>query len=317
MANYLTIDGGTTNTRINLVVESEIVDTIELKIGVKLNINGKDTYKNEIRKGIEILLGNNEMSESDIERIICSGMITSELGLCPLEHLKLPCGIYELCKGLHEIVIDEISKIPFVFIRGVKTACSSFGESDIMRGEETELFGITDNPEPGCLYVLPGSHSKLIYIDEESRINDFSTELTGEMIEAIATGTILKDVIDLNNTEIDEQFLQKGYMYAKENGVNSAFFKVRILKTLFSCNDIQTYSFFVGVALSSEIDSIIKSLPRKVVIAGKKQLKLPISILLNKNCDKEVECVADDISKFAATYGMVKIYEHVLNKAVL
>ncbi len=317
MANYLTIDGGTTNTRINLVAEGEILDIAKLRIGVKSNINGKDTYKNEIKKGIQTILENNDMSESDIERIICSGMITSELGLCPLEHLKLPCGIYELGRGLYEIVIDEISEIPFVFIRGVKNECGSFEESDIMRGEETELLGITDNPEPGCLYVLPGSHSKLIYIDDEGRIEHFSTELTGEIIEAIATGTILKDVIDLNNTEIDEQFLQKGYMYAKENGVNSAFFKVRILKTMFSCNDVQTYSFFIGAALSAEIENIIKSAPNKVIIAGKKQLKLPISILLNKNSDKETECVGDDVSEFAATYGMVKIYGHVFNKAML
>ena len=46
MANYLTIDGGTTNTRINLVAEGEIVETAKLKIGVKSNINEKDTYKN-------------------------------------------------------------------------------------------------------------------------------------------------------------------------------------------------------------------------------------------------------------------------------
>ena len=317
MANYLTIDGGTTNTRINLVSDGEIADTVKLKIGVRSNIDEKDTYKNEIKHGIHKILENNEMTESDIERIICSGMITSELGLCPLEHLKLPCGIYELCKGLYEIVISEISEIPFVFIRGVKTECGSFGEADMMRGEETELFGITDNPESGCLYVLPGSHSKLIYTDDEGRIKHFSTEFTGEIIEAVATGTILKDVIDLNNTEIDEQFLQKGYMYAKENGVNAAFFKVRILKTIFSCSDVQTYSFFIGVALSAEINNIIKSAPNKVVIAGKKQLKQPMSILINKNSDKETECVADDISKFAAAYGMVKIYEYAFNKVVI
>lgn len=178
-----------------------------------------------------------------------------------------------------------------------------------MRGEETELIGITDRPEPKCLYVLPGSHSKMIYTDDKGRICDFSTGLSGEMIEAIANNTILKGIVDLNQKECDKKYLQMGYMFAKENGINSALFKVRILKKIFSCNDNQVYSFFIGVVLSPEIESIKKTSAQKVVIGGKKQLKLSISLLLKSNCEKEIICVDDDIAKDAATYGMIKIYE--------
>lgn len=309
MANYLTIDGGTTNTRVNLVLDGMIADSLKLNIGVKMNVDGSEKYKQEIKSGIETLLKNNEISESYIERIICSGMITSELGLCPLEHLVVPCGINELHDGLHEVTFDEISKIPFVFVRGVRTKCDILENSDIMRGEETELIGITDKTEPESLYVLPGSHSKLIYTDDVGRICGFSTELSGELIDAVANNTILKENIDLKQNDFDEEYLQKGYVYARDNGVNAGFFKVRILKTRFSCNDNQLYSFFIGVALSTEIESIIKSAAKKVVIGGKKQLKLPMATLLENNSAKEVVCVSDDIAANAATYGMIKIYE--------
>lgn len=40
MANYITIDGGTTNTRINLIINKKILDSVKLNIGVRANING-------------------------------------------------------------------------------------------------------------------------------------------------------------------------------------------------------------------------------------------------------------------------------------
>lgn len=313
MANYLTIDGGTTNTRINLILGRKIIDTVKLNIGVRANINGNSEYKKEISKGIEILLKNNKILESDIEKIICSGMITSELGLCHLEHLEAPCGIDELSKCLHEVKIEEISSIPFVFVRGVKTKCDSIDEADIMRGEETEFIGICDKKDFGAIYVLPGSHSKIIYTDEKGRIYNFSTELSGEIIEAVANNTILKEIIDLKGSELDEEYLQLGYNFAKENGVNAAFFKVRILKNIFSCEVNELYSFFIGAALCPEIDNIIKSPVKKVIIGGKRQLRIPIELLLKNNSDKEAVCVDEDTATYAATYGMIKTYEHSLN----
>ena len=61
-----------------------------------------------------------------MERILASGMITSEFGLCLLEHLIAPCGMGELAASMHEVVLEDISKIPFVFARGVKTCGEEF-----------------------------------------------------------------------------------------------------------------------------------------------------------------------------------------------
>ena len=310
MANYLTIDGGTTNTRINLVLDKKVVDSVKLNIGVRANINGNSEYKTEISNGIKALLKSNDINESHIEKILCSGMITSELGLLTLEHLKVPCGIDELSKGICHVRMEEISTIPFAFIRGVKTECDSIDNADMMRGEETEFIGICDKKDFGSVYVLPGSHSKIIYTDEKGRIYKFSTELSGEMIEAIANNTILKEIIDLKNAELEKDYLQLGYKYAKENGVNAAFFKVRILKNLFSCGANELYSFFLGVALYHEVENIIKSPVKKVIIGGKKQLRIPMEFLLKNNSDKDVICVDENTATYAASYGMIKIYEH-------
>ena len=309
MANYIAIDGGTTNTRVHLVKKDIVTDTVKLDMGVRINVEGTDIYKSELKKAICKILSDNSLTESDIERIICSGMITSDLGLLPLPHLTLPCSIKDMAKAMEEASFPEISPIPFVFVRGLKTDSDSFESADMMRGEEAELMGLCEELEENCLYILPGSHSKLIETDKNSRIISFSTEMTGEIIEAMSSHTILSGSIDLKNASLDTDYLEKGFLYAKKKGVNAAFFKVRTLRVLFSASNDETYSFFMGVALNGEIINIINSSAKKVVLGGKAVLKNPMAHLLNKFSDKEIVCIPDKISNLASAYGAVKIYE--------
>lgn len=310
MGKYITVDTGTTNTRISLIDNKEIIDTLKYKIGVGDVKKDPVILKGTVKYGIEAILKENELSQREIECIIACGMITSELGLCHLEHVVLPCGIEELANSLHNTAIPEICEIPFVFVRGVKAVGSSFEDTDIMRGEETELLGLGECVERDCLYVLPGSHSKLIYTDSFGRISYFSTELTGELMSAVSISTILSQNIDLSaEMEADKEYLKKGYLYAKENGVNAAFFKVRILNNLLGCTKNRLYGFFMGVALCDEIKNIIKSGAKKVIIAGKAQLKDPIYYLLKEFGGSEIIAVPDKITDNATALGMVKIYE--------
>ena len=46
MIFYITIDGGTTNTRINLVKDRQIIDNVKLSVGARSTIDNKDLLKN-------------------------------------------------------------------------------------------------------------------------------------------------------------------------------------------------------------------------------------------------------------------------------
>lgn len=133
MTNYISIDSGTTNTRITLVKDRNIIKTIKLPIGAKQ----KELLETKIKEAIKQLLANYNMTERDIKRILASGMITSEFGICPLEHLPTPAGISKLNKNMKEVYLSHISEIPFVFMRGVKITDSSLEGTGVMRGEET------------------------------------------------------------------------------------------------------------------------------------------------------------------------------------
>lgn len=311
MANYITIDGGTTNTRISIVSGGKIIDTLKFNVGARSGIDNKELLVETVREGIKNILHSNDLDESNIHRILASGMITSEFGLCSLPHTTLPAGISELKASSKEMVLSEISSIPFVFIRGVKTSCEDLENADIMRGEETELMGLISEGDGECVYVLPGSHSKIIKTDSLGRITDFSTMLSGELAVAVAENTILKASLNYFGAALFKDDLIKGYRYCEKHGINNALFKVRILSTEFNAPKDEIYSFYMGAILCDEIKYILKMNCKIIVIAGKKEFREAIYLLLKEFSNSNVIALSDEVVASSVSKGMIRIYENV------
>lgn len=307
MSVFLTIDGGTTNTRISLVRNGETADTLKLSGGAGAARKDRNAQKIAIRDGISALLQRNALAESDVERILASGMITSEYGLCNLPHATAPIGLQGLHDAMEEVRLPEVSAIPFVFLRGVKCA-GDFAATDMMRGEETELMGLMDPAYGACVYVLPGSHSKVIKTDANGRIESFSTLLSGEMFYALSQHTILGDAVDMSAEGFDEEYLLTGYRYALENGINKAVFKTRVQKNIFGATPLQSTSYFRGVILCDEIREILRYDVPTVVLGGKKQMREAIAAILRAVSDKHVICLSDKVVDSSVAKGQLKIY---------
>ncbi len=307
MANYITIDGGTTNTRVSLICNNAILATKKMSIGV----GKKDivALKNAIKTAIAEILSENSLGEKEIKRILASGMITSEYGLCNLPHITAPAGIEELHNEMYETVIEDVSKFPFVFIRGVKTGCSDFERADMMRGEETELMGMLETYREGCLYVLPGSHSKHISVDSNGCIVAWRTMMTGELFAAVMQNTILRDTTNFEHNEIHEADLLNGFFYTKNRGFNEALFKTRILKTMFNGTQDQCYSFLLGCVLCDEVESILQANEKVVVLGGQKQFRIALAILLKKVSDKKIVVLSDSEVECSTSSGAIQIFE--------
>ena len=65
---------------------------------------------------------------------------------------------------------------------------------DVMRGEETQLLGVTE-PDFTGLVCIPGTHSKWIRV-EAGHIVEFSTYMTGELFSVISQHSILAHAIE-------------------------------------------------------------------------------------------------------------------------
>ena len=306
MADFLCIDGGTTNTRVTLVSNGSVIDAERYNIG---SGKGRDDLllKKTLKSGIEQIIERQGISIRSVEAVLVSGMITGGGGLCEIHHIAAPAGLKELHNAMMIRYIPEICDIPFNFIPGVKTVSETLENADIMRGEETELMGLNIDISDSMV-LLPGSHSKCISVSENGKIDKFRTFLTGEMIYALSRATILSGTVDLTYPT-DKDYLIKGYEYCKKYGINEALFKVRISDMLFDRTPAQRMGFFTGAVLYGEIKRITEFPQTRVIVAGKKELKDPAVYLLRRFSRKEVICVSDNAAADAPALGAVKIYE--------
>ena len=307
MKKYLTIDGGTTNTRVTLVSDGRVVDQAKIAVGARSCIGGAEALKQAILAEIDNLCLRNSIDIQEIDAIIASGMITSEYGLYHLDHISAPAGIPELHRGIRRVE-NALGSLPCHFIPGVK---QSSGEAvDMMRGEETEIFGLpTGEYVEDTVTVLPGSHSKHIRLDGKGRISAFRTLITGEAISAMAEGTILKGAVKLGGAAPDRDAILAGYDAAREHGLYEALFRVRTNRLLLGKGEGESNGFFLGAMLSDEIASLAGSGAKRAVIGGKAELREPLSLLLRERTDIEVIALSDGATSKATALGAVKIYE--------
>lgn len=307
MKRYITIDGGTTNTRLCLVENGEVIKTLSRPIGAGSNTADGSLLRDTVRDGISSLLSDCGLTEADITAIIASGMITSERGLYCLPHLPIPAGRAELHAAMETVSIPSVSPLPISFIRGLRSLGDTPADTDMMRGEETELQGLP--LYENAVYVLPGTHSKIVETDAKGRITRFTTHMTGEMAAALSSHTILRDAVSLDTVEADRESLLAGCSFAMSQGLSAALFKVRVGKNLFAYGEKQTYGFFLGAILASEVQAVLRTDNPRVVIGGKRVLREALAVLLSSAGEKEIIAVSDKEAAEAVALGAVRIFE--------
>src|SRR5438270_13782657 len=118
--------------------------------------------------------------------VILSGMIGSRQGWKEAPYARCPAGTNDIVKTLAEI---EWSELSIALVPGLST--ENDGMPDVMRGEETQIFGaLALSGESDGLFLLPGTHSKWAHV-QDGRIVSFSTFMTGEVFGALKEHTIL------------------------------------------------------------------------------------------------------------------------------
>jgi 2-dehydro-3-deoxygalactonokinase len=116
-------------------------------------------------------------------RVIASGMVGSRNGWREAVYVKCPAGPSDVAAHLTRV---EAGGRRVVLAPGL-SYIDQAGQPDVMRGEETEIFGIAD--AGARLIVLPGSHSKWARVDGE-QVAAFKTFVTGELFAALRDHTV-------------------------------------------------------------------------------------------------------------------------------
>lgn len=302
---YIALDMGTSNTRLWLCDGRQILDSARAAFGAGTTKSmGKPFLFEELKNRIQKLLKNNNVDANSVAYILTSGMAGSELGLCEIPHVQLPVNIYALPAQLKKQMIPEITTIPFLFVPGLKKVTGDM-LADIMRGEETEILGILEalSLEQDAVFVLPGTHNKVVKMLADGTVSDFYTTFSGELLSSIINHSILTGQAT-HDFELSEAWLLKGNTYTHEHGLNAALFHIRVMaKNGVDQNALS--SFLYGCVLGSDIEGIKKFAAGKpIYIGGRKQLRQAYHILLG-----ESDFVLDDsITENAVVNGLAAVH---------
>lgn len=314
------IDCGTTNSRLRLTTgeEEHLTDIIKLEAGIRnAAIDGnKDKLIKALQEGIQMLLHRNNLTASDVTGMAASGMITSNIGLHEVPHVKAPAGLMDFVQNADLVRMEEFLHIPCLFIPGMKTESEVINDSDVMRGEEVETFGLLKmkNPSGAGLVILPGSHTKFVFVNEERQLTSSYTTLAGELLKAVQSETILADSLE---TPLIQSFIpddvERGFEAAEEFGVTRALFHIRLLHLRGIDNANQRANYLAGVIFYEDVKALQQQLTKYpemkwVMVGGSAPLKNIFIHLLKKIAvNLDIVEVEEDVSEQAAFQGAIEI----------
>ena len=137
--------------------------------------------------------------------ILLSGMVGSRQGWAEAPYVACPATLETLAKGRVKAPSDKLN---VSIVPGLYAQTPGLGLLNVMRGEETQIFGLLNQAEakPDGFLVLPGTHSKWALI-KEGAVDSFSTHMTGEMFQVLKAHSILGLLME-GDEDSDEIFLK-------------------------------------------------------------------------------------------------------------
>lgn len=319
--NILLIDSGTTNSRVRLCSDNKVIYSAARKVGARDSaITGSNAMlKEKLKECIEEILRVNHLNIDQIEAIIASGMITSNMGLIEIPHMEAPASVFDISKQVKSIRFDDIVDKDILFIPGIKSGFnknSTLAEKDIMRGEETEVFGYlshANGENEDILVVHYGSHHKCIHVQNNNIVGS-RTAITGELIMAVSQNTIIKSSLkNLEQVEIDLDWVRQGVEASKTSGISRAIFSVRMLDTMEKLDKNKVTSFFLGIMLQQDlelIESVINPNTKKLVMYGRKLFPSIIKIFIQEIYKAiELDIISEEESDMLSVKGALSLYE--------
>jgi 2-dehydro-3-deoxygalactonokinase len=145
------------------------------------------------RAGMEAQIERVNQRWPGVDALYACGMIGSNIGWVDAGYVDCPVGLEELAGRLHA---TEIGGRKMLIVPGLACHRAADNAPDILRGEETELFGLMSAgriPLNGMV-ALPGTHGKWVQI-VDGRVADFMTAMSGEIFDRLTANGLLASIV--------------------------------------------------------------------------------------------------------------------------
>lgn len=240
------------------------------------------------------------LSAEGLPAILC-GMIGSNLGWTVAPYADCPTSLSDLAGRMVQVE-PGVAIVP-----GVKWAGFG-GEGDVMRGEETQLFGWLarhpDHARGRRLVCHPGTHAKWMLV-EDGRLTAFVTAMTGELFAVLTQHSVLRSP----DPPDDDQAFEAGCAMAGEGDALAArLFTARARVVGQGRPARETASYLSGLLVGADVAAT----PRLLGCSGEE----PVALLGDPRlCDLYARALARrgiDVETFdgeaAAVAGLFALY---------
>jgi 2-dehydro-3-deoxygalactonokinase len=190
---------------------------------------------------------------------IASGMIGSRQGWVEAPYAACPAGFEAFTRGLAWV---EAGGARLAIVPGVSCVDAS-GVPDVMRGEETQVFGALDAADG--VFVLPGTHSKWVTI-AGGRIESFATHVTGELFAVLREHSILGRLMSVDAAHAPAAF-RRGFeaTLSGEDRLLHRLFGTRTLGLFGRLAPDEAPSYLSGLLIGDEVRAAARGLAGSTV----------------------------------------------------
>lgn len=182
---------------------------------------------------------------------LMSGMVGSKQGWLEAAYCTCPAGFEEVAAKLAWVAPGRIAIVPGLVCEheGLPDVARLQRIPDVMRGEETQIFGALKLLGlHDALVVLPGTHSKWVRV-QACRIQSFATFMTGEFFALLRQHSILSRTLPASDGEFDSA--------AFDQGVTLALHSNSLLHTAFSTRTLSLFERLPAAALLSYLSGLV------------------------------------------------------------
>ena len=197
--------------------------------------------------------------------VIASGMVGSRQGWKEAPYLPCPARLHEAAHALTRVEIEGASGACVHIVPGLRCQDAS-GQADVMRGEETQLWGAHLPAHSVC--VLPGTHSKWAWLGDDGQVQAFKTYMTGELFGLLTQHGILGRLMTfVPGAALDRAAFDAGVALGRKGHADLAhtLFAARTAGLMGQWEAQRLPDFLSGILLGSEIASALVGSPIKAV----------------------------------------------------